>query len=108
AEISFNGCPTLKGHMFMIIRQLKPKQFESLHSDLVKKAYTEPLEASYSVNMAISGMEYAVRIQPETHNRIAVLQAYKIDRNGDSPHFELITSGNILSSLLEILIYQGV
>ncbi|MPN37690.1 hypothetical protein SDC9_185210 [bioreactor metagenome] len=58
--------------------------------------------------MTVNGMEYALRIQPETHCRMAVLQALRIEREKDTPQFELITSGNILSSLLEILIYQGV
>jgi hypothetical protein len=92
----------------MIIRQLKPKQLESLHKDLIKKAHAEPLEASYTVDMAINGMDYAVRIQPESRSRMAILQAFMIVRDGNAPHFELITSGNVLSSLLEILIYQGV
>ncbi len=92
----------------MIIRQLKPRQFEYLHRDLMKRAHAEPLEASYTVNMVISGVEYAIRIQPEAHFRMAILQAFRIDRDEDGPNFELITRGNILSSLLEILIYQGV
>jgi len=91
----------------MIIRQLKPKQYECLHKDLLKKAHTEPLEASYTVYMAINNVEYAIRIQPESHCRMAILQAFKIDRDEDGPKFELITRGNVLSSLLEILIYQG-
>jgi hypothetical protein len=91
----------------MIIRQLKPRQYECLHMELMKKAHTEPMEASYTVSMTMNGVEYAVRIQPETRFRMAILQACKIDRE-NHPKFELITKGNMLSSLLEILIYQGV
>ena len=91
----------------MIIRQLKQSQFEYLHNQLIKKAHSEPLEASYTVNMSISGVEYALRIQPETRFRMAILQAFRIDRDEEGPNFELITGGNILSSLLEILIFQG-
>ena len=92
----------------MIIRQLKQHQFDYLHQQLIKKAHAEPLEASYTVNMSISGIEYSLRIQPETRCRMAILQAFRIDRDEDGPNFELITRGNISSSLLEILIYQGV
>ena len=92
----------------MIIRQLKPNQFEHLHKRLIKKARVEPLEASYTVDMIINDVEYAVKIQPEAHNRMAILQAFKIDRDEEGPNFELITRGNVLSSFLEILIYQGV
>jgi hypothetical protein len=92
----------------MIIRKLKPKQYEYLHKDLLKKAHVEPLDASYTVNMTINDVEYAVRIQPESRCRMAILQAFKIYRDEDGPKFKLITRSNVLLSLLEILIYQGV
>lgn len=98
----------VKGSIFMIIRQLKEKQFEQLHNILMMKAHAEPLEASYTVKMTINGAEYAVKVQPERHNKIAVLQALRIFREEYGPNFALITKGKILSSLLEILIYQGV
>ena len=92
----------------MVIRQLKEKQFESLRHSLRMKAHAEPLEASYTVNMKINGAEYAVKVQPERHNKMAVLQALRIHREECGLHYELITRGDILSSLLEIIIYQGV
>jgi hypothetical protein len=102
------GTTLMKGSAFMIIRQLKEKQFNSLHNSLMMKAHAEPLEASYTVNMAINGAEYAVKVRPEHHNKMAMLQALRIYREEYGPNFELITRGNILSSLPEILIYQGV
>ena len=92
----------------MIIRQLKETQFETLHNALMMKAHAKPLEASYTVNMTINGTEYAVKVQPERHNKIAVLQALRIFRDPNGPDFHLITDGTLLSSLLELLIYQGV
>lgn len=74
----------------------------------MKKAHAEPLDASYKVDMTINGMKYVLKIQPENRCRMAALQALRIDRDEDGPHFELITSGNLPSSLLEIFIYQGV
>ena len=68
----------LKGSVFMIIRQLKETQFEHLHNALIMKAHAEPLDASYTVNMTINGAEYAVKVQPEQHNKMAVLQALRI------------------------------
>ena len=50
--------------------------------------------------------EYAVRLQPERHNKIAVLQALQIDRQDDFPDFMLITNNRLLSSFLEILLVQ--
>ncbi len=92
----------------MVIRQLKERQFEYLHHSLMMKAHAEPLEASYTVKMTINGAEYAVKVQPERHNKVAVLQALRIYREEYGPNFELITKGTVLSSLLELLIYQGV
>ena len=92
----------------MIIRQLKKKQFESLRNSLMMKAHAEPLETGYTVNMRINGAEYAVRVQPERHNKMAVLQALRTYREEHGPDFELITKGSLLSALLEILICQGV
>nr|WP_122011550.1 hypothetical protein [Maliibacterium massiliense] len=92
----------------MIIRQLKEQQFEHFHNALMMKAHTEPLEAYYTVTVTVNDAEYAVKAQPERHNKIAVLQAVRIFREASGPNFELITRDNILSSLLEMLIYQGV
>ncbi len=98
----------LKGICVMIIRQLKEPQYTSFHRQLIKNARTEPLDASYTVDMTVDGAEYAVKIQPESGNRIAVLQAFKIERDEYGVDFELITRNNLLSALLEILIDQGV
>lgn len=92
----------------MIIRKLKQMEYEKLNKALIERAHAEPLEACYTVNMQIDGVSYAMKIQPERHCRMAILQAYRIDREEDGPNFELITRGNLLSALLETLIYQGV
>ncbi|WP_195984227.1 hypothetical protein [Clostridium sp. D33t1_170424_F3] len=92
----------------MIIRQLDEKQFAWFHRSLMRHAHAEPLDASYTVNMKINRAEYDVRLQPEEDNQIAVLQALRVDRNNYGPDFTLITADNLLSSLLEILITQGI
>ena len=58
--------------------------------------------------MTVNGAEYAVKVQPERYCKVAVLQARRIYREQNSPGFELITEGNLRSSFLELLIYQGV
>ena len=92
----------------MIVRQLKAYQYEYLYRDLIETAHAEPLDASYTVRMQVGGTEYAVKLQPEAHNKIAVLQALSIVREKDGPSFALITQGGLLSALLEILLYQGI
>ncbi|SHI07493.1 hypothetical protein SAMN02745823_02265 [Sporobacter termitidis DSM 10068] len=91
----------------MIIRQLKQQHYERLHDYLARNAHAEPLDAGCTVRLSVNGVDYAVKIQPEKHCRMAVLQALRIDRDGAGPRYELITKGNLLSSFLEILIDQG-
>ena len=90
----------------MIIRQLKQSQYEALTGYLRQHASAAPLDASYTVYMTVNGGEYAVRLQPERHCKIAVLQAYRIARGGEGIAFDLITGGNLLSALLELLLAQ--
>ena len=89
----------------MVIRQLTEHQYKTLHNALIMKAHTEPLEASYTVPLTVNGVEYLLKIQPERHNKFVILQALRVYREEHGPNFELITSGNILSSLLELFIY---
>ncbi len=92
----------------MVIRQLKQEEFEAL-IDILRSTYRkDPLEASYTVNMFIDSVDYDIKMQPERHRKVAVLQAVKTSYDRDDPCFELITNGTILSSLLEIFIYQEV
>ncbi len=92
----------------MIIRQLKQNQYEHLHKYLRQNAHAASLDASYTVGIIINGTEYEMKVQPERHNKMAVLQALRVDRNEKRPDFELITQGNLLSSLFEIFIDQEI
>ena len=91
----------------MILRQLKQTEYDLFTQALFETAHAQPLEASYTVYMVVNGVEYAVKLQPERHCKIAVLQAYRIEREAEGPLFELITNGALLTSFLELLIYQG-
>ncbi|WP_050696561.1 hypothetical protein [Anaeromassilibacillus senegalensis] len=92
----------------MIIRQLSESRFEWFHRSLMEEAHAEPLDAGYTVKLKINGAEYDVKLQPEDDYQIAVLQALRIERNQYGPDFTLITEDNLLSSFLEILLYQGI
>ncbi|MCC8122298.1 MAG: hypothetical protein LIO58_01985 [Oscillospiraceae bacterium] len=92
----------------MVIRTLKEEQYQALCNALKMKAYAAPLEASYAVSITINGAEYAVKVQPERRNKMAVLQALRVYWEDSGPKYELITRGSVLSALLEILIDQGV
>ena len=93
----------------MIIKKLDPAEHKVLTRILQETAYAEPADASYTVCLKINSVEYTVKLQPERHNDVAVLQACRIDRCGNGRHtFQLITDGSLLSAFLEILLYEGV
>lgn len=91
----------------MIIRQMKPERFERFEAQLIKKAQQNPLEACYNVNITVNKAEYSLRVQPEKGYKIAALQALRIDRDDYGHLHELITENRVLSSLLELLLWQG-
>ena len=93
----------------MIVRQLKAEKYERFQSQLIKRAQQNPLEASFNVTMKVDRKEYVLRIQPESKHKMVALQAFEVDRDDECGHFHmLITDNKILSSLLELLIWQGV
>jgi hypothetical protein len=93
----------------MIVRQLKTKEFEQFQSQLVQNAQQNPLEACFNVTVKVDNNEYVLKIQPENGYKLAVLQALEIDRSDGYGHLHmLITNNNILSSLLELLLWQGI
>lgn len=92
----------------MIVRQLNETQYQQLTSVIRQTAHPEPMDASYTIPMVVNEVEYAVRVQPERHNKIAVLQATRVDRSASTPQFELITQGQVLSSFFELFLYQQV
>lgn len=93
----------------MIVRQLKADRYEYLQSQLIKQAQQNPLEASFNVTVKVDKKEYVLKIQPETKHKMVVLQALEVERDDECGHLHmLITDNKILSSLLELLIWQGV
>ena len=92
----------------MIVRQLKAEKYERFQNQLIQKAQQNPLEASFNVTMKVDRKEYVLRIQPENKHKMVALQALEVDRDEYGHLHTLITDNKILSSLLELLIWQGV
>ena len=92
----------------MIVRQLKAEKYERFQNQLIQKAQQNPLEASFNVTMKVDRKEYVLRIQPETKHKMVALQALVVDRDEYGHLHPLITDNKILSSLLVLLIWQGV
>lgn len=92
----------------MITKTLSPETYDALRNHLMKKAHIEPMDAAYTVDMAISGADYTVKLVLDKHRTVAVLQACRIDRYRSGQGDTLITGGALLTAFLEILIYQVV
>ena len=91
----------------MVLREMTKEQFNLFHNRMREKAQAAPLDASYTVRLVVNGEEYAVKLQPVRHCRIAVLQALHITRDQEGLHVALITQGGLLNAFLELLLYQG-
>ena len=93
----------------MIVRQLKADKYEYLQNRLIQKAQQNPFNASFNVTMKVNSKEYILKIQPETKHRLVALQALEVERDDECGLLHtLITDNKILSSLLELLIWQDV
>lgn len=92
----------------MIVRQLKAEKFDYFQNQLIERAQQNPLEASFNVTVKVDKKEYVLRIQPEAKHKMVALQALVVDRDEYGHLHTLITDNKILSSLLELLIWQGV
>lgn len=92
----------------MVIKQLEQETYERLCAALLANAHCAPLDPSYTVTLLVDNAEYAVKLQPEKDHQMAVLQALRVYREPDGPHFALLTEPDELSALLDVLIRQGV
>ena len=93
----------------MVGRQLKDEKYKKVTEDLMKNARNRPLSPSYEVDIIFNGERYTLFLQPERNKKIYALYAlhniYEGDVEGVAHH--LITDNVILSSLMEMVIYQG-
>ncbi|MCL1829668.1 MAG: hypothetical protein FWG32_09320 [Oscillospiraceae bacterium] len=93
----------------MVIKDLSRAQYNSFCRELRQKARVEPSGgASYAVDMRIDGVEYILSVQPEPRQKIAALQAVRVERGEQHVSHELVTKNCLLSALLEILLCQGI
>lgn len=92
----------------MIIQKLNQQQYIQFCCDLVHKAYSAPLDPSYTVSVVTNQNEYLVKLQPEKENQIAVLQALLVRREEDGIHFDLLINSAQLRFLWDVILTQGI
>ena len=83
----------------MLIRQMKQDDFDRLCQTLLDHAWVQPLDPTFTVTLFLEGREYALKLQPEEGNRVAVLQALRVYREEYGPNFDLVLDSHTLSQL---------
>ncbi|MCI8360230.1 MAG: hypothetical protein HFE86_02710 [Clostridiales bacterium] len=93
----------------MVIREVSEEKWERLYEQIVKYGKGAPLSNQYDVDMNCNGVEYILKVQPTQDRKIAILQAMEVcpDKTLGFKDYFLIDEADVLSALLEILIYQG-
>ena len=93
----------------MVIREVNEERWESLRGQFVQCGNGAPLSHQYAVEMNCNGVEYILKIQLGRGREIALLEALEVlsDRELGGKDYLLVDEAEILSALLEILLYQG-
>ncbi len=80
----------------MLIQHMKQDAFDALCQSL--------LDPTFTVTLYLDGKEYALKLQPEEGNCVAILQALRIYREEDGPNFDLVLDSPTLSQLWDRLL----
>ena len=94
----------------MVIRQIKEDHWEHIYSHITKYGRAAPLSLQFDIDVNCNGVDYILKVQPESKRKIIALQAMGVctDKCGTGgKEYYLIEENIMLSALLEIIIYQG-
>lgn len=94
----------------MVVRQLKEKEYDRLQEKLIKDARNKPSCPIFEVDIIFNGEKYTLFLQPEKDKKIYALYALNTVYENDvyAVNHMLITNNIILSSLMEMVIYQWI
>lgn len=62
----------------MIVRKLSIEDYLALRKGLMENAHRDPLDAGFTVDLQIAGVDYSVKLLTAGHRQWAVTQAYII------------------------------
>ena len=83
----------------MLIRHMKPDDFDTLCHSLLDHAWVQPLDPTFTVTLFLGDGEYALKLQPDEGNCVAILQALRVYREEDGPNFDLVLDSDTLGQL---------
>lgn len=94
----------------MIVRQIKENHWEHVYRHVIVYGRSAPMSLQYDIDINCNGVDYILKVQPESKRKIVALQAMGVYPDGVSiggKDYHLIADNVMLSALLEIIIYQG-
>jgi len=94
----------------MVIRKIKANHWEHVYRQITTYGRAAPLFLQFDIDINCNGVDYILKVQPESKRKIIALQALGVYPDGDGiggKDFHLIEDNVMLSALLEIVIYQG-
>ena len=90
----------------MHVRQLDGEEFRTLYEKLREKAFMEPMDPAYTMEMTVNDIPYLIKLQPAGKSRIAVLYVQRVHRAQGGKGGELILDKALQSAFLELLLYH--
>ncbi len=65
---------------------MKQNTTTSFVRELKEKAFSAPLDASYTATLNVDNAQYTVRLQPEKNRKVAILQAAQMIKRRKTNH----------------------
>lgn len=92
----------------MVGRRLKARAYDSVLETLMEHARNGPLSPIYEADIMFNGERYTLFLQPDRHDKIYALYAIHsvFERDVGAVGHDLITDNVLLSSFMELYIYQ--
>lgn len=93
----------------MITRKFKKSKFITVKNALTKDTEYDSSSKIYRITLTVNQYRYVLKVQFADNDRILIWEAVEISqKNEGSGNYTVITDSRILSSILNILLWQKV
>ena len=92
----------------MFIRQVGENEWQSIYACIEQEGRKVPLTKQYDLSMTLNGSHFILKVQPDSHRKICVLQALEvISYTGDAERdYCFIDNNTILTALMELFLHH--
>lgn len=93
----------------MTFKQVRKDDWEQVRRRIMEEGTSFPECLQVDMNMTCNGIDYILKVQPDSPRKIVALQATEVARSAATgrTEFRLIGNHALLAALLELLIYQS-